>query len=56
MLTCVCDVALAMILYLLLKPVSKNLALLAAFFQADVRRDLWRRQALRKVAGHSGPN
>jgi hypothetical protein len=33
MLTCVCDVALAMILYVLLKPVSKNLALLAAFFR-----------------------
>jgi hypothetical protein len=33
MLTCVCDVALAMILYVLLKPVGKNLALLAAFFR-----------------------
>jgi hypothetical protein len=33
MLTCVCDVALAMILYVLLKPVSRNLALLAAFFR-----------------------
>lgn len=33
MLTCVCDVALAMLLYALLKPVSKNLALLAAFFR-----------------------
>ena len=33
MLTCVCDVALAMILYVLLKPVSKNLALLGAFFR-----------------------
>lgn len=33
MLTCVCDVALAMLLYVLLKPVSKNLALLAAFFR-----------------------
>jgi hypothetical protein len=33
MLTCVCDVALAMILYVLLKPVNKNLALLAAFFR-----------------------
>jgi Domain of unknown function (DUF4386) len=33
MLTCACDVALAMILYVLLKPVSKNLALLAAFFR-----------------------
>lgn len=33
MLTCVCDVALAMILYVLLKPVSKNLTLLAAFFR-----------------------
>ncbi len=31
MLTCVCDIALAMILYVLLKPVSRNLALLAAF-------------------------
>jgi hypothetical protein len=31
MLTCVCDVALALILYVLLRPVSKNLALLAAF-------------------------
>jgi len=31
MLTCVCDVALAMILYVLLKPVNRNLALLAAF-------------------------
>jgi len=33
MLTCVCDVALAMLLYVLLKPVNKNLALLAAFFR-----------------------
>jgi Domain of unknown function (DUF4386) len=33
MLTCVCDVSLAMILYVLLKPVSRNLALLAAFFR-----------------------
>ena len=33
MLTCVCDVALAMILYVLLKPVSRNLALLAAFLR-----------------------
>ena len=33
MLTCVCDVALAMILYFLLKPVSRNLALLGAFLR-----------------------
>ena len=33
MLTCACDVALAMILYVLLRPVSRNLALLAAFFR-----------------------
>jgi hypothetical protein len=33
MLTCACDVALAMILYALLKPVSRNLALLGAFFR-----------------------
>jgi hypothetical protein len=33
LLTCVCDVALAMILYVLLRPVSRNLALLAAFFR-----------------------
>jgi hypothetical protein len=33
MLTCVCDVALAMILYVLLRPVSRNEALLAAFFR-----------------------
>jgi hypothetical protein len=33
MLTCVCDVALALILYVLLKPVSRNLALLAAFLR-----------------------
>lgn len=33
MLTCVCDVALAMLLYVLLKPVSKHLSLLAAFFR-----------------------
>ena len=33
LLTCVIDVALAMILYALLKPVSRNLALLAAFFR-----------------------
>lgn len=33
MLTCVCDVTLAMILYVLLKPVNKNLALLGAFFR-----------------------
>lgn len=33
MLTCVCDVALAMVLYVLLKPVSAHLALLAAFFR-----------------------
>jgi hypothetical protein len=33
MLTCVCDVTLAMILYVLLKPVSKSLALLGAFFR-----------------------
>jgi hypothetical protein len=33
MLTCVCDVALTMILYYLLRPVSRNLALLAALFR-----------------------
>lgn len=33
MLTCVCDVALAVILYALLRPVSRNLALLAALFR-----------------------
>ena len=33
MLTCVCDVALAMVLYVLLKPVNRNLALLGAFFR-----------------------
>src|SRR4051812_14794161 len=33
MLTCVCDVALAMILYVLLNPVNRNMALLAAFFR-----------------------
>jgi len=33
MLTCVCDVALAMVLFVLLRPVSRNLALLAAFFR-----------------------
>ncbi|RPJ46247.1 MAG: DUF4386 domain-containing protein [Candidatus Latescibacterota bacterium] len=33
LLTCVCDVALALILYVLLRPVSRNLALLAAFFR-----------------------
>lgn len=33
MLTCVCDVTLAMILYVLLKPVNKNLALLGALFR-----------------------
>lgn len=33
MLTCVGDVALAMILYVLLRPVGRNLALLAAFFR-----------------------
>ena len=33
MLTCACDVALAMILYVLLRPVSRSLALLAAFFR-----------------------
>jgi Domain of unknown function (DUF4386) len=33
MLTCACDVTLALILYVLLKPVSKNLALLGAFFR-----------------------
>ena len=33
MLTCACDVALAMILYVLLRPVDRNLALLAAFFR-----------------------
>jgi Domain of unknown function (DUF4386) len=33
MLTCVCDVALSMILYVLLKPVDRNLALLGAFFR-----------------------
>lgn len=33
MLTCVCDVALALILYVLLRPVSRNLALLGAFFR-----------------------
>ncbi|MPY87523.1 MAG: DUF4386 family protein [Luteitalea sp.] len=33
MLTCVCDVVLAMILYVLLRPVSRNVALLAAFFR-----------------------
>lgn len=33
MLTCVCDVALALILYVLLKPIHRNLSLLAAFFR-----------------------
>ena len=33
MLTCACDVALAMILYVLLEPVSRALALLGAFFR-----------------------
>jgi Domain of unknown function (DUF4386) len=33
LLTCVCDVAVALVLYVLLKPVSRNLALLAAFFR-----------------------
>lgn len=33
MLTCACDIALALILYVLLKPVSRNLALLGAFFR-----------------------
>jgi hypothetical protein len=33
MLTCVCDVALAMILYVLLEPVSRSLALLGAFLR-----------------------
>ena len=33
MLTCVCDVVLAMILYVLLRPVHRNLALLATFFR-----------------------
>jgi len=33
MLTCACDVALAMILYTLLKPTNRSLALLAAFFR-----------------------
>lgn len=33
MLTCVCDVALALILYVLLRPVNRNLALLGAFFR-----------------------
>jgi hypothetical protein len=33
MLTCVCDVTVTLILYVLLKPVSRNLALLAAFFR-----------------------
>jgi hypothetical protein len=33
LLTCVCDVAMSWILYVLLRPVSRNLALLAAFFR-----------------------
>jgi|SRR5271156_3237002 len=33
MLTCVCDVTVTLILYVLLKPVSHSLALLAAFFR-----------------------
>ena len=33
LLNCACDVALAAILYLLLKPANRNLALLAAFFR-----------------------
>ncbi len=33
LLTCVCDVAVTLILYVLLQPVSRNLALLAAFFR-----------------------
>jgi len=33
MLTCGCDVALALIFYVLLRPVSRNLALLGAFFR-----------------------
>lgn len=33
MLTCGCDIALALILYVLLRPVSRNLALLGAFFR-----------------------
>src|SRR5580692_6104613 len=33
LLTCLCDVAVTGILYVLLRPVSRNLALLAAFFR-----------------------
>jgi hypothetical protein len=33
LLTCVCDVAVTWVLYVLLRPVSRNLALLAAFFR-----------------------
>ena len=33
MITCACDVALALILYILLRPVSRNIALLGAFFR-----------------------
>jgi len=33
MLTCVCDVTLALILYVLLRPVSQSIALLGAFFR-----------------------
>lgn len=33
MLTCICDVTLALILYVLLRPVSRNIALLGAFFR-----------------------
>lgn len=33
MLVCVCDVALALILYVLLRPVNRNIALLGAFFR-----------------------
>ncbi|MGH9162303.1 MAG: DUF4386 domain-containing protein [Vicinamibacteraceae bacterium] len=33
LLTCVCDVALALILYVLLEPVSRTVALLAAFYR-----------------------
>ena len=33
MLTCACDVALAVILYVLLRPVDRNIALLGAFFR-----------------------
>lgn len=49
MLTCVCDVALAMIIFVLLKPVNRNLALLASAITIGDRSYTVRRTSRSKL-------